>query len=70
MIGEFNIYGIYLPWLLVLAALALVPTWILRQLLARVGAYRLVWHPALFDLALYVVLLYGVVLISPHIFSR
>lgn len=70
MIGEFNIYGIYLPWLLVLAVLALGLSWILRRLLASVGAYRLVWHPALFDLALYVVLLYGVVLISPHIFSR
>ena len=33
------------------------------------GLYRLVWHPALFDLALFVVLLYGVTLISP-IFSR
>ncbi|OZI34376.1 hypothetical protein CAL29_12695 [Bordetella genomosp. 10] len=70
MIGEFNIYGIYMPWLLVLAFLTLFVSWFVRRVLARLGMYRVVWHPALFDLALYVVLLYGVVLISPHIFSR
>lgn len=70
MIGEFNIYGIFMPWLLVLAFLTLGVSWIVRRILARIGIYRVVWHPALFDLALYVVLLYGVVLISPHIFTR
>jgi hypothetical protein len=29
-----------------------------------------VWHPALFDLALFVVLLYGVSLISPYLLQR
>jgi protein-S-isoprenylcysteine O-methyltransferase Ste14 len=68
MIGEFNIYGIYMPWLLVLAVLTMAVSWVVRRVLAMAGFYRLVWHPALFDLALYIVLLYGVVLISPHIF--
>ncbi|ANN67494.1 DUF1656 domain-containing protein [Bordetella bronchialis] len=70
MTGEVSFYGIYLPWLLVLAVLTLGVSWFVRRLLALTGIYRLVWHPALFDLALYVVLLYGVVWISPHIFSR
>jgi hypothetical protein len=70
MIGEFNLYGIYFPWLLVLGVVTLGVAWALRRLLARAGLYRLVWHPALFDLALFVVLLYGVTLISPHIFQR
>jgi hypothetical protein len=70
MIGEISIYGIYVPWLLVLAIIALGVSWPVRRLLALAGVYRLVWHPALFDLALYVVLLYGVVWISPHVFSR
>lgn len=68
MIGEFSIYGIYMPWLLVLAILTLGVSWAVRHLLAMVGFYRAVWHPALFDLALYIVLLYAVVLVSPHIF--
>ncbi|ANN72582.1 DUF1656 domain-containing protein [Bordetella bronchialis] len=70
MTGEVSFYGIYLPWLLVLAVLTLGVSWFVRRLLALTGIYRLVWHPALFDLALYVVLLYGVVWISPHILSR
>jgi hypothetical protein len=65
-----SLYGIYLPWLLVLAILTLGVSWLVRRLLALTGVYRLVWHPALFDLALYVVLLYGMVLVSPLFFSR
>lgn len=70
MIGEFNLYGIYFPWPLVLGVITLGVAWIVRRVLARVGFYRLVWHPALFDMALYVVLLYGVYLISPYIFKK
>ncbi|CAM3422745.1 DUF1656 domain-containing protein [Bordetella sputigena] len=68
MIGEVSLYGIYMPWMLVLAVVTLGVSWFVRRLLALTGIYRLVWHPALFDLALYVVLLYGVVRISPYVF--
>lgn len=57
MIGEANLFGLYLPWLLVLAAVALPLAWALRRLLAATGAYRWVWHPALFDLAVYLLVL-------------
>ncbi|MFJ1298705.1 hypothetical protein CEK29_09540 [Bordetella genomosp. 5] len=70
MIGEFNFYGVFFPWLLVLAVPTLAVAWMTRRVLARVGFYRLVWHPALFDLALFVVLLYGASLISPYFFQR
>ncbi|OZI61089.1 DUF1656 domain-containing protein [Bordetella genomosp. 11] len=70
MIGEVSLYGIYMPWLLILAILTLGLSWFVRRLLALTGVYRLVWHPALFDLALYVLLLYGVVWISPYVSSR
>lgn len=66
MIGEFSLYGIYLPWLLVLALLAWAVAWTVRRVLARAGFYRLVWHPPLFDLALFVVLLYGVSALAPY----
>ncbi|MCO5977621.1 MULTISPECIES: DUF1656 domain-containing protein [Ideonella] len=59
MTGEFDLEGLYVPWLMALALLALVLNWGLRRLLAAVGVYRWVWHPALFDMALYLVLLYG-----------
>lgn len=59
MIGEANIYGIYVPWLGVLALAALPVSWAARRLLATAGLYRWVWHPALFDLALYVLVLFG-----------
>ena len=49
--------GVQLPWLLVLTAGALPCSWATRRLLAIVGAYQWIWHPALLDLALYVLVL-------------
>lgn len=57
MIGEANLFGLYLPWLLVLATVALPLVWALRRGLAATSFYRWVWHPALFDIALYVLVL-------------
>lgn len=56
---EVNFFGVQLPWLLLLAGVALVCARAVRRLLAIVGVYRWVWHPALFDLALYVLVLYA-----------
>jgi len=68
MIGETSFYGIYIPWLLVLALLALAATRSVSYLLARLGFYRLVWHPALFDCALFVIALGGLCLVSSNRF--
>jgi protein-S-isoprenylcysteine O-methyltransferase Ste14 len=57
MIGEVSIYGIYVPWLLPLSLLSLAVTRGLSRVLAWLGFYRLVWHPALFDFALFIILL-------------
>ena len=54
---EVSFLGVQLPWLLLLAAAALPCAWATRRLLAIVGAYRWIWHPALFDVALYVLVL-------------
>jgi hypothetical protein len=70
MIGELDIYGAYVPWLLVLGLGTWVLNGFLQRVLARLGAYRLVWHPPLFNLALYVLLLYGVTRLSPWILPR
>ena len=60
MIGEFDIYGVYVPALAVYAAIALLLQIAIIRLLDARGFYRLVWHRALFDLAIYVIVL-GVV---------
>ncbi|MBB3453510.1 hypothetical protein FHT86_001766 [Rhizobium sp. BK313] len=57
MPAEFDLYGVYVPRLLVLMLLSLVLIIVLRRVLARLGVYSLVWHRGLFDLALYVLLL-------------
>lgn len=57
MPAEFDIYGVYVPRLLFLMLLTLVLSIVIRRALAWIGAYALVWHRGLFDLALYVLLL-------------
>ena len=58
MSAELNIYGLYVPTLLLCALLGLAATRVLVRLLAMTGVYRWVWHPALFDTCLYVVMFF------------
>ena len=60
MVGEFDIYGVYFPAVAVFAAIAFLLQVAINRFLGAIGFYRLVWHRALFDLAIYVILL-GVV---------
>ncbi|WP_158924307.1 DUF1656 domain-containing protein [Acidisphaera sp. S103] len=60
MIGEFDVYGVFVPVLLVWALIALALIAVLRRCLAAIGFYRLVWHRALVDLSLYVLILAAV----------
>lgn len=57
MIREINIDGIFLPPLLGHLLIAAVVWLLLRWLLGKLGFYRYVWHPPLFNTALYVILL-------------
>jgi hypothetical protein len=57
MIGEFDIYGVYFPAFAVFAATALLLQIVIMRLLDACGFYRLVWHRALFDLTIYVIVL-------------
>src|SRR5258708_34901131 len=61
---EIDIFGVLVPsllvWLLVTYALCAI----LRRVFQRAGLYRLVWHRALFDLALFVCLLGSVAYLS------
>jgi len=64
MIGEIDVYGVFVPSLLIWVEATLTLTISLRRLLRRFGFYRLVWHRPLFDLALLVIVLGIVVAIS------
>lgn len=57
MIGEVSLYGLYVPPLLLLTLPAMALSRVLNRVLARTGFYRLVWHPALFDFSLFVIVL-------------
>lgn len=57
MPAEFDVYGVYVPRLLVLMVLSLLLIIVIRRILAWFGAYSFVWHRGLFDLALYVLVL-------------
>ncbi len=57
MTGQLNIYGVYVPVLLVMMLIAYLVKSLLGMALTRLGLYRWVWHPPLFNLALYVMVL-------------
>jgi hypothetical protein len=57
MIGEVSLYGVYVPPLLLLTLLALVVSRVINIILARTQFYRFIWHPALFDFSLFVIVL-------------
>lgn len=61
-LSEINLFGLYvapIAGILVVAWVALV---ILRRLLVGTGMLRYVWHPALFGLGIYVILVSCLVL--------
>ena len=64
MIGEIDLYGVFIPPLLIWVAVALPLTAVVRRLLRWFGFYRLVWHRPLFDSALLVIVLGAVVAAS------
>jgi Protein of unknown function (DUF1656) len=57
MIGEISIAGVFIPSLLIWGLVAFALNLVLRRVLAMTGFYRLVWHRALFDAALYAIVL-------------
>ena len=56
MTNDINLFGLFLNAGLATAALAALLLLAVRRTLAWLGAYRFVWHPALVDLALFLVL--------------
>ena len=61
---ELDIYGVLVPALLLWLIAAYALSAVVTRIMQRFGFYRLVWHRALFNFALYVCLLGVVVYFS------
>jgi len=57
MIAELDIFGVLVAPIVAYALLAIPVLLVLRWVLARLGFFRLVWHPALFEVSLYLIIL-------------
>jgi uncharacterized protein DUF1656 len=62
MLREIDLFGGLAPSLLLYFLLAVVLFLVIDRLLSPLGFYRLVWHPPLVRLALFVCLFAGLVL--------
>jgi hypothetical protein len=61
--AEVNLFGVYVAPMSVMLVAAWFITIALRRFVARFGLLNHVWHPALFVLAVYVIVLSSMVLI-------
>jgi hypothetical protein len=58
MIGEAEFDGVFIPYLLILTVIGFLALLPIRWVLRRTQLYRFVWHAGLFDVALFVVILW------------
>ncbi|MET4216119.1 hypothetical protein ABIB00_001306 [Bradyrhizobium sp. LB14.3] len=61
---QIDLYGVLVPALLLWIIIAYALSAVLRRFMQRFDLYRLVWHRALFDFAIFVCLLGVVVYLS------
>jgi hypothetical protein len=64
VIGEFDIYGVYVPLLAVFGGVAFLLQLAVKRVFDAAGIYRFVWHRPLFDLSIFVILLGAVTAIG------
>ena len=69
MQSDISIAGVYLPGLLVLMLAAFVVARIVWQVLSWTGFYSFVWHRALFNFALYILILGALSSLSNRLLS-
>jgi hypothetical protein len=62
-LSEVNLFGVYVAPISVIMVVAWLATITLRRVADRFDLLRYVWHPALFVLAIYVILLSSIVLL-------
>ena len=65
---EFNLGDTFVPAQLVWAACGFLLSSLLGRLLSAAGFYRLIWHRALFDFSLFVIL-WGAIAAVPYLLA-
>ena len=60
--NEINVFGLYVAPIMLIMGVAWVVYLVVRRVGDRFGLTRHVWHPALFELALYVIIVSSIVL--------
>jgi protein AaeX len=60
--NEINLFGLYVAPIVMILAVAWIVYLLVRRVSDRFGLTSLVWHPALFELALYVIIVSSIVL--------
>ncbi|HOB44874.1 MAG TPA: DUF1656 domain-containing protein [Zoogloea sp.] len=55
MIREMNVFGVLISSMLITTPLTFAITFLIRSIFVRTGFYRLVWHPPLFDAAVFMI---------------
>ena len=63
---EINLFGVYVAPISLLMVAAWIVTIALRWIANRFGLLRYVWHPSLFVLAVYIIVLSSSTLIIAH----
>jgi hypothetical protein len=66
---QLDLFGVIVPSLLLWSVLAYFLARAVSKAMERIGLYRHVWHPALFDFSLYVCILPSLVFTSKEFFS-
>ena len=66
---QLDLFGVLVPSLLLWSVVAYALARLVSNLIARAGLYRRIWHPALFDVALYVCLIASLVFASKEFLS-
>jgi protein AaeX len=61
--NEINLFGLYVAPIAVIMAVAWVAYVVVRRACDRFGLIQRVWHPALFELALYVMIVSSIVIV-------
>lgn len=66
---QLDLFGVIVPSLLFWIVVAYPLARMAHQIIARTGLYRHVWHTALFDFAIYVCLVAGLVFTAKEFMS-
>lgn len=66
---ELDLFGVIVPSLVLWSVLAYFLARLVSKVLERIGLYRHVWHAALFDFAIYVSIVTGLVFASKEFLS-